>query len=374
MHAGAPAFAVPGSTINAMHVLHVVGARPNFMKAAPVVRALATSKRIRQTIVHTGQHYDANMSDVFFQELEIPEPDVNLAVGSGSHAKQTAEIIARFEPVVLETRPDLVLVYGDVNSTVAAALVCSKLLVRVGHVEAGLRSRDRTMPEEINRLLTDQISDLLFTPSQDGNENLVQEGVSAEKIFLVGNVMIDTLVRLLPKSERYHPGNLGERYALVTLHRPSNVDDLPWLQRMLTSLARISKDMAVVFPVHPRTRQRISEIGLQVLHNGRLHLLDPKPYLEFLALQRRATVVITDSGGIQEETTFLGVPCLTIRENTERPITLTLGTNTLVGRDINRLEQEVERTLSGHSRPAQPVPLWDGHAAERIAAVIEKLV
>ena len=340
------------------------------MKAAPVVRALGALKSSRQTIVHTGQHYDPNMSDVFFQELEIPEPDVNLAVGSGSHARQTADIIARFEPVVLERKPDLVLVYGDVNSTVAAALVCSKLLVRVGHVEAGLRSRDRTMPEEINRLLTDQISDLLFTPSQDGNDNLRLEGISSEKIFLVGNVMIDTLVRLLPKSEQFRSQDFGSKYALVTLHRPSNVDDLSWLQQMLSTLSRISKDLTVVFPVHPRTRQRISELERQALHNGRLHLLDPKPYLEFLALQRGATVVITDSGGIQEETTFLGVPCLTIRENTERPITVSLGTNTLVGRDIKRLEREVERTLARDSRPAHPVPLWDGHAAERIAAVI----
>jgi UDP-N-acetylglucosamine 2-epimerase (non-hydrolysing) len=354
-----------------MHVLHVVGARPNFMKAAPVVRALGSLQNSRQTIVHTGQHYDANMSGIFFKELEIPEPDVNLAVGSGSHAKQTAEIIARFEPVVLEKKPDLVLVYGDVNSTVAAALVCSKLLVKVGHVEAGLRSRDRTMPEEINRLLTDQISDLLFTPSQDGNDNLLQEGVSGKKIFLVGNVMIDTLVRLLPKAERYRPGNLG-RYALVTLHRPSNVDDLPWLREMLSALGHISKDLTVVFPVHPRTRQRISELGLQALQNGQLQLLDPKPYLEFLALQRGATVVITDSGGIQEETTFLGVPCLTIRENTERPITLTMGTNTLVGRNIKRLEKEVERTLAAAAHSAKPVPLWDGHAAERIAKIIQE--
>ena len=354
-----------------MHVLHVVGARPNFMKAAPVARAVGSLQNSHQTIVHTGQHYDANMSDIFFKELEIPEPDVNLAVGSGSHAKQTAEIIARFEPVVLEKKPDLVLVYGDVNSTVAAALVCSKLLVKVGHVEAGLRSRDRTMPEEINRLLTDQISDLLFTPSQDGNDNLLQEGISGKKIFLVGNVMIDTLVRLLPKAERYRPENLG-RYALVTLHRPSNVDDLPWLREMLSALGHISKDLTIVFPVHPRTRQRISEIGLQALQNGRLQLLDPKPYLEFLALQRGATVVITDSGGIQEETTFLGVPCLTIRENTERPITLTMGSNTLVGRNIKRLEKEVERTLAAGPQGARPVPLWDGHAAERIAKIIQE--
>src|SRR5581483_5362017 len=221
-----------------------------------------------------------NMSDVFFQELEIPAPDVNLAVGSGSHAKQTSEIIARFEPVVLERRPDLVLVYGDVNSTVAAALVCSKLLVKVGHVEAGLRSRDRTMPEEINRLLTDQISDLLFTPSQDGNDNLLQEGVSSEKIFLVGNVMIDTLVRLLPKTDRYRPENLG-RYALVTLHRPSNVDDLPWLQQMLSTLAHISKDLTVVFPVHPRTRQKSLQLAPPPYKTAACNCSIPNPTWNF---------------------------------------------------------------------------------------------
>jgi len=352
-----------------MHVLHVVGARPNFMKATPVLRALGRTGT-RQTLVHTGQHYDTNMSEVFFRQLEMPEPDINLGVGSGSHAQQTATIMARFEPVVLEQAPNLVLVYGDVNSTVAAALVCSKLQIPVGHVEAGLRSHDRTMPEEINRLLTDQISEFLFTPSCDADENLRQEGIATGKVHLVGNVMIDTLVRLLPRAEEQHNDGVPECYALVTLHRPSNVDDLHWLREMLLALSDLSHDLAVVFPVHPRTRQRIADLGLQALANGRLHLLEPRPYLEFLALQRRATLVITDSGGIQEETTFLGVPCLTVRENTERPVTTSWGTNVLVGRDIAHLLTEVRRILNGGAKKPSQIPLWDGHAAERIAAVI----
>jgi len=278
--------------------------------------------------------------------------------------------MARFEPVVLEQAPNLVLVYGDVNSTVAAALVCSKLQIPVGHVEAGLRSHDRTMPEEINRLLTDQISEFLFTPSCDADENLRQEGIATGKVHLVGNVMIDTLVRLLPRAEEQHNDGVPECYALVTMHRPSNVDDLHWLREMLLALSDLSHDLAVVFPVHPRTRQRIADLGLQALANGRLHLLEPRPYLEFLALQRRATLVITDSGGIQEETTFLGVPCLTVRENTERPVTTSCGTNVLVGRDIALLLTEVRRILNGGAKKPSQIPLWDGHAAERIAAVI----
>ena len=351
-----------------MHILHVVGARPNFMKAAPVIRALGGREQVTQILVHTGQHYDFNMSDVFFQELEIPAPDINLQVGSGTQAQQTAEIISRFEPVVLEREPDLVLVYGDVNSTVAAALVCCKLGVPVGHVEAGLRSFDRTMPEEINRLLTDQISELLFTPSQDGNDNLAREGVATEKVHLVGNVMIDTLVRMLPRAEQQLPEDLPPCFALVTLHRPSNVDDLRWLTQMLAKLGELGQQITVLFPVHPRTRQRIA--GLSCSPNGKMRLLDPLPYLYFLALQRRAAVVITDSGGIQEETTFLGVPCLTVRENTERPITITLGTNILVGRDTDRLQVEVRRIPDGNKKTAHVPPLWDGHAAQRIADVI----
>ena len=348
-------------------VLHVVGARPNFMKVAPVLGALGKQPGVHQTLVHTGQHYDVSMSDVFFQQLEIPAPDVNLSVGPGSHARQTAEIMTRFEPVLLERKPDLVLVYGDVNSTMAAALVCAKLGVKVGHVEAGLRSFDRTMPEEINRLVTDQLADLLFTPTEDGDLNLQREGISPGKIHRVGNVMIDSLVRLLPATDRISLNDFPDRYALVTLHRPSNVDDSNALKGILTALLEVNQQLAVVFPAHPRTRQRIAEFGLNA---SQLCLRDPLPYLEFLALQRRATVVITDSGGIQEETTYLGVPCLTLRDNTERPVTVAVGTNTLVGQDATRLRQEVSRILDGRAKRGTVPPLWDGHAGERIAEIV----
>ena len=401
-----------------MHILHVVGARPNFMKAAPVLRALSLPG-VRQTLVHTGQHYDVAMSDVFFQQLGMPEPDCNLGVGSGTHAQQTAAIMQAFEPVLQERKPHLVLVYGDVNSTVAAALVCSKLGIRVAHVEAGLRSRDRSMPEEINRLLTDQLSDLLFTPSGDGDENLMREGIESSRIHRVGNVMIDSLVRLLPRADQCFPADVTSPYALVTLHRPSNVDDLPWLSELLSTLSELSTHLCIVFPVHPRTRQRLREVepstaqGLKepetatahvemgaspvkrseasargkkleplsarMFPTPRLRLLDPLPYLEFIALQRRAAVVITDSGGIQEETSFLGVPCLTVRENTERPITLTMGTNQLVGRDLKKLRTAVERILNSNSEGLKPpdparIPLWDGQAAERIAQIIVNFI
>ena len=336
------------------------------------MRALAGNEGVRQTLVHTGQHYDANMSDIFFHELHMAEPDINLGVGSGSHAHQTAETMRRLEPVVLDSKPDLVLVYGDVNSTVAAALVCAKLLVPVGHVEAGLRSFDRTMPEEINRLVTDRLADLLFTPSADADDNLLGEGVAPEKTFLVGNVMIDTLVRLLPEASSHWEGPTlkrwtGRPYALVTLHRPSNVDDEGMMGEIMEALANISQDIATIFPVHPRTRQHIADLSPEA---SDLELVEPLGYLDFLALQRDATLVITDSGGIQEETTFLGVPCLTLRENTERPITVTLGTNTLVGNDMDKLLSEVSRVLSGGYRKGQVPPLWDGHAAERIAAAV----
>lgn len=387
-----------------MHILHVVGARPNFMKAAPVLRALRTYPEVRQSLAHTGQHYDAAMSDVFFQQLGMPDPDCNLGVGSGTHTHQTSAVMQAFEPVLQERKPDLVLVYGDVNSTLAAALVCSKLGVHVGHVEAGLRSRDRSMPEEINRLLTDQLSDLLFTPSADGDENLLREGIESSKIHRVGNVMIDSLARLIASADKYFPADVTPPYALVTLHRPSNVDDLPWLSDLLLALSELSTQLGVLFPVHPRTRQRLREaepstafvatgaspvkrseasaqgkrlepFSAQMFPSPRLRLLDPLPYLEFIALQRRAAVVITDSGGIQEETSFLGVPCLTVRENTERPITLTMGTNQLVGRDLKKLRAAVERTLNSTSGRLKPpdrarIPLWDGHASERIAQII----
>lgn len=352
-------------------LMHVVGARPNFMKAAPVIAALAKRPGVTQLLVHTGQHYDANMSEIFFTQLGLPQPDINLGVGSGSHAAQTAQIMLRFEEVALADRPDLVIVYGDVNSTVAAALVCAKLGIPVAHVEAGLRSFDRSMPEEINRLVTDQLADLLFTPSEDADFNLLREGVAPAKIHLVGNTMIDTLMRLLPVAlaawERGDYRDLAsDRYALVTLHRPSNVDDPAVLETIVQTLAAISRELPVLFPVHPRTRARLQGVPSA---DG-LRLLEPLGYLDFLALQRHATVVITDSGGIQEETTFLGVPCLTLRENTERPITVSVGTNTLIGRDMGRLQDEVERILRGETRPGAPPPLWDGRAGQRIAAIL----
>jgi UDP-N-acetylglucosamine 2-epimerase (non-hydrolysing) len=352
-----------------MHFLHVVGARPNFMKVAPLMRALAARPRVRQTLVHTGQHYDQNMSDIFFRELEIPEPDFNLAVGSGTHAEQTSQIMLRFEPVVVEQKPDWVMVYGDVNSTIAAALVCAKLRIPVAHVEAGLRSFDRSMPEEINRLLTDQLADLLFTPSEDGDRNLLREGVLRERIHLVGNVMIDTLVRLLPKAAAKLPSELPPKFALVTLHRPSNVDDLSGLKKLLDALTGIGSTLPIIFPVHPRTRQKIAELGFS--HSENLRLCEPLSYLQFLALQQKATVVITDSGGIQEETTFLGVPCLTLRDTTERPVTVTVGTNVIIGRDMDLLRREVQAVLNGEGKHCGVPPLWDGMAAERIAQILQ---
>jgi UDP-N-acetylglucosamine 2-epimerase (non-hydrolysing) len=353
-----------------MHILHVVGARPNLMKVAPVLSALKQYSKIKQSLIHTGQHYDTNMSDVFFEQLAIPAPDFNLGVGSGSHARQTAEIMTRFEPVVLERKPDLVLVYGDVNSTVATALVCSKLLIQVGHVEAGLRSFDRGMPEEINRLLTDQLADLLFTPSEDGNKNLEREGIPANKVHNVGNVMIDSLVRLLPVAINQKVNGLPNRYVLVTLHRPANVDDDHALKVILGYLLELNSELKVVFPVHPRTRRRIADFGIDV---SQLDLREPLPYIEFLALQRRATAVVTDSGGIQEETTYLKVPCLTLRNNTERPVTVTMGTNILVGQDGTMLRAELTKILQGKQKQGTVPPLWDGHAGERIAEILSKL-
>ena len=360
-----------------MKVLHVVGARPNFMKAAPVHRALAV-RDADQLLVHTGQHYDLNMSRVFFDELELPEPDVNLEVGSGSHAFQTAEVMKRIEPVLTQERPDLVLVYGDVNSTVASAMAACKLQIPVGHVEAGLRSFDRTMPEEINRIITDQISDLLFIHSPDAEGNLVREGIDPARIHFVGNVMIDTLVRLLPKaSER---GILDELsltggqakvipYVLVTLHRPSNVDEPVRLRHILRALKDISEKCAVVFPAHPRTRYRIGASGIEPSSLG-LRFVEPVGYLDFLCLEAKAGAVVTDSGGIQEETTYLGVPCFTVRRNTERPVTVRLGTNKLIGDGVRALAELVLDSIGRPHAELDPPEYWDGMAAERIADVL----
>lgn len=358
-------------------IIHIVGARPNFMKAGPVIRALGFQDRIHQMLVHTGQHYDLNMSEIFFQQLNIPEPDINLEVGSGTQAVQTAEIMLRLEKVLVEERPDLVIVYGDVNSTLAGALVCAKLLIPFAHVEAGLRSFDRTMPEEINRVITDQLAQLHFIHSPEAEPNLLKEGVLREKIYYVGNVMIDTLVNLLPLAkDRYE--NLSARYninankyALVTLHRPSNVDNGSSLKAIMDALNEISKWVKVIFPVHPRTRKNLEKNGIKQ-EGENFYLVDPLGYLDFLALQCCAGLVITDSGGIQEETTYLNIPCLTIRENTERPITITMGTNVLVGQDMELLKKSVLEILSGDWKQAQVIPLWDGKSAQRIAEIIIK--
>jgi UDP-N-acetylglucosamine 2-epimerase (non-hydrolysing) len=314
------------------------------------------------------------MSDVFFKELEIPEPDENLNVGSGSHAQQTAAIMSSFEPAVLARKPDIVLVYGDVNSTVAATLVCSKLGIRVGHVESGLRSFDRGMPEEINRLVTDQLADMLFTPSTDGDENLAREGIAKEKVFFVGNVMIDTLIRLLPRADEVFLKLKTElsldSFGLITLHRPANVDDPSVFLPMLEELNSLSRDLQLIFPVHPRTRHKWSAQLEQC--NPRLRVIEPLGYLEFLALQKNATIVITDSGGIQEETTYLGTPCLTLRENTERPITVAVGTNVLIGGDWDLLRRQFCCALNGGFKEATKPPLWDGKASERIASILSR--
>jgi UDP-N-acetylglucosamine 2-epimerase (non-hydrolysing) len=344
------------------------------MKLAPLARAVAARPGVRHVIVHTGQHYDTGMSDAFFEELGIPRPDHNLEVGSGTHAAQTALIMQRFEPVCVDTRPDAVLVYGDVNSTVAAALVAAKLGFKVAHVEAGLRSRDWTMPEEINRVVTDRLADFLFTPSRDAVVNLRAEGVPAERIHLVGNIMIDTLVGLLPRAraaaaaERL--GVSGRPYVFVTLHRPNNVDAAAPLRELLDTLAELAGTVPVLFPVHPRTRSRIAGIGWAPPAGSALQLLDPLPYVETLSLVDRAGLVITDSGGLQEETSYLGVPCLTVRPSTERPITCTEGTNRLVRAERGVILAAARAALGGDRTAARPIELWDGRTAERILGVL----
>jgi UDP-N-acetylglucosamine 2-epimerase (non-hydrolysing) len=355
-------------------ILHVVGARPNFPKIAPLIPAIKKEHPgCEQILIHTGQHYDYNMSRVFFDELELPDPDEHLNIGTGTHAEQTARVMLAFEPVLLKYRPDWVVVVGDVNSTLGCALVCVKLGIRVAHVEAGLRSFDRTMPEEINRLLTDQIADLLFTPSRDADLNLLNEGIPAERISFVGNIMIDTLVKLLPKSGlRSIHQDLGLHegaYILVTLHRPFNVDDASTLGEILAAIQTASQIYPVVFPVHPRTRKNITLLeGIRI--DPRVHLLDPLGYLDFLALTSSARLVLTDSGGIQEETTYLGIPCLTIRPNTERPVTITQGTNRLVPSTKDGILQAINLVINDFRAPIERPDLWDGKTAARIAAVL----
>ena len=363
-----------------LKIINVVGARPNFMKVAPIVAAMKRrSSEFQSFMVHTGQHYDPRMSDAFFSDLDMPEPDIYLGVGSGSHAVQTATVMQAFEPVLLKEKPDWVLVVGDVNSTLACALVCAKLSIKVAHVEAGLRSRDRTMPEEINRLLTDQISDLLLTPSRDGDVNLLAEGVPRERIRFVGNVMIDSLLGNLErarKSSTLADLNLaGKDYALLTLHRPSNVDQKDGFGGILDSLTEIARQMPIVFPAHPRTRKMIDELGLsEKVERADLRVIEPVGYLGFVQLLEGARLVLTDSGGIQEETTVLGVPCITLRENTERPITVEVGTNVIAGTDHARIVEAARQALeSPADKSSIRVPeLWDGHTAERILdALIE---
>jgi UDP-N-acetylglucosamine 2-epimerase (non-hydrolysing) len=351
-------------------ILNIVGARPNFMKMAPLIAALARRPgAAAQTLVHTGQHYDEAMSASFFRELGMPAPDINLEVGSGTHAEQTARVMLAFEPVLIEQRPDWVVVVGDVNSTLACALVASKLNVKVAHVEAGLRSFDRAMPEELNRLLIDQLSELLLTPSADADANLLREGIAPEKIVRAGNVMIDTLFRQLERARASRVltdlGLSPQSFGVVTLHRPANVDESETLRGILQALAEIARELPLVFPAHPRTQARLREFGL-ALPAG-LQMIDPLGYHDFLRLWSNAKLVLTDSGGLQEETTALGIPCLTLRENTERPITLEQGTNQLVGREPERITQAALAILRGEVQVAGRVPeLWDGKAAERI--------
>lgn len=355
-----------------MKLIHVVGARPNFMKLAPLRRAIQDHPELEQAVVHTGQHYDFNMSDVFFRQLGMSQPEINLGVGAGSHAQQTADIMSKFEPVLLQEKPDWVVVYGDVNSTLAATLVCAKLSIPVAHVESGLRSFDREMPEEINRLVTDQLSSLLFTPSEDADRNLLAEGIPNDRIRLVGNIMIDTLVKMLPNCDEFMPQEVSRPYALVTMHRPSNVDDPLWFSAFVEVLQSFSRQIQIVFPLHPRTRTQIERSDIQP--EGGVTWMEPVSYMEFLALQKNAMLVITDSGGIQEETTYLGVPCLTMRKNTERPVTVELGTNLLIGRDLQRLRREFENVLSGNLKRGKIPPLWDGKTGARIADVFLDLV
>lgn len=359
-----------------LKVINVVGARPNLIKIAPIVEAMNQRPAFKQLLVHTGQHYDAKMSQIFFDDLGIPEPDIYLNVGSGSHAEQTARVMIAFEKVLLEIKPDIVIVVGDVNSTMACSITAAKLKIPVAHVEAGLRSFDQEMPEEINRIVTDSLSDFLFTTSFDANENLKREGISEDKIFFVGNVMIDTLKKhqisasLLQSARDF--GFENKQYALLTLHRPSNVDEPIVFRGILDAILKVAEKVPILFPAHPRTIKRLVEFDLKskIDHNSGLVLTKPLGYLQFLDLMMNACMVLTDSGGIQEETTILNVPCLTIRENTERPVTINEGTNVLAGTDPDRIISLAESILNGRGKVGKIPELWDGKAAGRIVEIL----
>lgn len=367
----------PAATARALKVIIVAGARPNFMKVAPLLQRIhahneaqpaRSGTRITPCLVHTGQHYDPKMSDVFFQELGIGAPDINLGVGSGSHAAQTAAVMVGFETVIERERPDWVVVVGDVNSTMACTLVCAKLGVRVAHVEAGLRSFDRTMPEEINRLVTDAIADLLLTPSDDADENLRREGADPKRIRQVGNIMIDSLVQNLPKSRQstvlQRLSLEPQKFVFVTLHRPSNVDSPERLREIMTRLEVLAREFPVVFPMHPRTRQKLATFNIRFSEDGGMRVLEPVGYHDSLCLTENARLILTDSGGIQEESTYFRTPCLTLRPNTERPVTITVGSNRLTS--LERLAQDLDDVLAREPRIGRIPPLWDGTAADRV--------
>jgi UDP-N-acetylglucosamine 2-epimerase (non-hydrolysing) len=361
-----------------MKILNIVGARPNLVKMAPLLREMSRHTEIKSLLVHTGQHYDERLSEVFFHQMGIREPDVNLGVGSGSHAWQTAEILKRIEPILLEQHPDLVLVVGDVNSTIAVSLAAVKLGIPVAHVESGLRSFDRTMPEEINRVLTDALANYLFVTEEDAVENLLREGRSRECIYLVGNVMIDALRYFLPLAQQSKlgeelgltKGNGFQPFAVLTLHRPSNVDSPEKLKSLLNVIEEVGERLPIIFPVHPRTQTMIAKLGRDKYSH--LKLIPPVGYLDFLGLLSRAKLVLTDSGGIQEETTALGIPCLTLRENTERPVTVVQGTNEIVGLDPAKIRKAVDAVFAGKWKTGRLPQLWDGHAAERIVEILRK--
>jgi UDP-N-acetylglucosamine 2-epimerase (non-hydrolysing) len=363
-----------------MKIISVVGARPNFMKVAPIHKAFEKLKQknnrleIEHLICHTGQHYDEKMSKIFFDELELPKPDFYLGVGSGSHAEQTAKIMIEFEKILLIEKPDLIIVVGDVNSTAACSIVAVKMGIKIAHVEAGLRSCDRTMPEEVNRLLTDQIADYLFITEKSGIENLNREGIPKDKIFFVGNVMIDSLIYYLPKAEKSKIISKlkidSGKFVLVTLHRPANVDSPAFLKEMVSFLNDIAAKRHVVFPIHPRTNKNMKKYNLNKLLSKNVCLTDPIGYIDFLCLTKNAELIITDSGGIQEESTYLGVQCITVRNNTERPVTVDIGTNQLIGTNLLNVKKAALEVLDGKLKNGSIPELWDGHAADRIVSIL----